>query len=184
MASGNTQRKKRTDDRRTSKVDRRDQIGQVGNPEEHAQLVDTCGRIGALLFGQKQAEMNVAFDVLRRQSRALVLKPHLETWVPKFQQTMAKLEGVFGPGLMVDEKNLIADLRAKAAKAGYQDLQALMIDVVVPALSYHSLLMEMNNVAAVTLDVSVRERVASLAPRIHRVVCGLSTALFLKSAMG
>ncbi|MBK9975694.1 MAG: hypothetical protein IPP14_13055 [Planctomycetes bacterium] len=186
MASGNTQRKKRTDDRRTSKVDRRDSPVNptININNERKQLLDTCGQIGALIIGQRFDRMQQGVEVLQKQASGILLKQHLEVWLPRFEEHYAALERVVGKNLELPQANLVNELKTRAKAAGYASMKDFLTKVILPVVSYHGLLLHLNNTAGVALPAAARDQVVQRMNAINKVLGGACAAMFLQDSMG
>jgi len=188
MSSGNTQRKKRNTDRRTSKVDRRDApvnaTVEISTSAERKQLLDTCSQIGALIIGQRFDRMAQGVEVLQKQASGLLLKQHLEVWLPRFEEHYAALEKVVGKNLEISQTNLVNDLKAKVKAAGFPNMKEFLTKVILPVVSYHGLLLHLNNNAGVALPAHAREQVIQRMNAINKILGGTCAAMFLQESMG
>jgi hypothetical protein len=151
---------------------------------ERKALLKTCEQIGALIIGQRHDRMSQAVDVLGQQARSLLLQQHLDVWVPRFQEHIDKLEKVVGKDMKLDEANLVNDLRQKVSKAGYESTRDFLIKVLMPALSYHGLLVFLNNNAKVALPDDIRNQVVELMNPINKVLGAACAGMVLQDTMG
>ncbi|MBE7492032.1 MAG: hypothetical protein HS108_09805 [Planctomycetes bacterium] len=188
MSAGNTQRRKRGTDRRTAKVDRREApvnaTVEISTSTERKQLLDTCSQIGALIIGQRFDRMAQGVEVLQKQASGLLLKQHLEVWLPRFEEHYNALEKVVGKNLEINQQNLVNELKAKAKAAGYATMKDFLTKVILPVVSYHGLLLHLNNNAGVALPANVREQVIQRMNAINKVLGGTCAAMFLQESMG
>ncbi|MCC6464182.1 MAG: hypothetical protein IT463_02450 [Planctomycetes bacterium] len=171
----------------------------TGKPKEHApanptisistsaerkQLLDTCSQIGALIIGQRFDRMQQGVEVLQKQASGLLLKQHLEVWLPRFQEHYDALEKIVGKNLELDQKNLVNELKAKVKAAGFATMKDFLTKVVLPVVSYHGLLLHLNNNAGVALPNDVREQVVQRMNSINRLLGGACAAMFMADTMG
>lgn len=152
--------------------------------KERKSLLDMCSQIGALIIGQRHDKMNDAIDMLNQQASGLLLKQHLDVWLPRYMEHIAKLEKVVGKGLKVDQENLVNDLRAKIQKAGYDSMKDFVVKVLMPVLTYNGLLLFLNNDAKVAMPAEFREEFEAYASNLRYVVGGACAAMALQEAMG
>jgi len=128
--------------------------------------------------------MSAAVDILSQQARSLLLQQHLDVWVPRFEEHVKKLEKVVGKDLKLDEANLVNDLRSKVNAAGFKSVREFQTKLLMPVISYHALLIFLNNSAKVALPEQVRTRVTSLMNPINKVLGGACAAMVLQDTMG
>ncbi len=181
MPSGNTSRK--TQSSKTKRITKnppaRPTVSRV-TKRERDELIKTCEQIGALIFGQQQARIGPAVEVLQKQAAGLLLKQQLDEWLPMFDKGYRKLEKVFGKGVKLDDANLMNDIKTKVAAAGYKSVREFLHKVVMPVVSYHGLLLFLFNEAKVSLSVDVKEKVVPRMNVINKVLNGCSVALVLE----
>ncbi|MCA8917607.1 MAG: hypothetical protein KDB68_09385 [Planctomycetes bacterium] len=151
---------------------------------ERKQLIELCSQIGALIIGQRHDRMNQAVEILQKQSSALLLTQHLEVWLPRFEEHYKALEKVVGKDLKLDGGNLVNDLRKKITDAGYSTVRDFLIKRVLPTVSYHGLLLFLNNQGGVALPKQVREEVVQRMNGINKVLGGACAAMVLQDSMG
>jgi hypothetical protein len=147
-------------------------------------MLKTCEQIGALIIGQRHDRMQNAVQLLGQQGRNRLLEPFIEQWVAEFEQHARRLEGVIGEGLLLDEGNLVNDLRRKVNAAEYKSIREFLTSLVLPLVQHHGLLLFLNNSAKVTLPESARERVAGLMNPLNKVLGGTCAAMVLQESMG
>ncbi|MBZ0136482.1 MAG: hypothetical protein K8I27_08935 [Planctomycetes bacterium] len=152
--------------------------------KERQALIQMCTQIGALIIGQQHDRMNPAIELLNRQAAGLLLKQHLDVWLPRYNEHIAKLESVIGKGLEVDQENLVNDLRSKIERAGYKTMRDFVVQLLLPVLTYNGLLLFLNNDAKVVLPDDVRQEFAAKASRLKYIVGGACAAMTLQEAMG
>ena len=152
--------------------------------KERKALIDTCSQIGALIIGQRHDRMNQAVEVLQKQSRALLLTQHLDVWLPRFEEHYKALEAVVGKDLALDGGNLVNDLKKKINDAGFKSIRDFLVKKVLPTISYHGLLLFLNNNAGVGLPPDVRETVTKRMAGINKVLGGACAAMVLQDTMG
>ncbi|MCA8915353.1 MAG: hypothetical protein KDB90_08070 [Planctomycetes bacterium] len=147
-------------------------------------LIETCSQIGALIIGQRHERMNQAVEILQKQARALLLTQHLEVWLPRFEEHYKALEAVVGKDLKLDGGNLVNDLKKKINDAGFKSIRDFLIKKVLPTVSYHGLLLFLNNQGGVALPAHVREEVTQRMAGINKVLGGACAAMVLQDSMG
>ena len=152
--------------------------------KERKALLETCSQIGALIIGQRHDRMNQAVEILQGQARALLLTQHLDVWLPRFEEHYRALEKVVGKDLKLDGDNLVNDLKKKINEAGYKSIRDFVIKRVLPTVSYHGLLLFLNNNAGVGLPQEVREEVVERMNGINKVLGGACAAMVLQDSMG
>ncbi|MCC7509355.1 MAG: hypothetical protein IT464_08260 [Planctomycetes bacterium] len=186
MTSSNTSRRGK---RNTTTKIKKD--GPVSKPtvshtslKERQALLEICGQIGALIIGQRHDRMNSAVEILQKQSAALLLQQHLDVWLPRFHEHVAALEKVVGKDLKLNDGNLVNDLRTKVNAAGYKSLKEFVVKLVLPVISYHGLLLFLNNEARVSLPPDVRAEVITKMNAINKVLGGACAAMVLQETMG
>lgn len=189
MASGNTSSRRRKTSRRTNKVSKsgatsRPTVSGVTTAKERKELVQLAEGIGALIIGGRQDRMQDGIQALQRQSRSLLLQQHLEVWLPRFEEHYSKMEKVLGKGLELSEENMINDLRSKVKKGGYKTMKGFLNNVVLPLVSYHGLLLFLNNEAGVRLPDNIRDLVAGRMRAINKVLGAACAAVTLESTIG
>ncbi len=148
------------------------------------ELLEVCSQIGALIIGQRHDRMSQAVELLQKRASAVVLEQYLDDWLPQFEEHYAALEKVIGKGLKLDEGDLVNDLKQKVAKAGYASLRDFLVEQVMPLVSYHGLLLFLNNDAGVALPGEVREEVVERMQGINKVLGGACAAMVLQDSMG
>lgn len=152
--------------------------------KERKALIDTCSQIGALIIGQRHDRMNQAVEILQKQASSLLLTQHLEVWLPRFEEHYRALEKVVGKNLQLDGGNMVNDLKKKITDAGYPNIRDFLIKRVLPTVSYHGLLLFLNNNAGVALPKEVREEVVQRMNGINKVLGGACAAMVLQDSMG
>lgn len=152
--------------------------------QERKKLLEMCSQIGALIIGQRHDRMNQAVELLQKQSKALLLQQHLDVWLPRFEEHYSALEKVIGKNLKLDDANLVNDLKQKVNKAGYSSLRDFLIKRVLPLVSYHGLLLFLNNEAGVALPEKVRGEIIERMNAINKVLGGACAAMVLQDSMG
>lgn len=167
-------------DKRTS----RPTVSHDATLKDRKRLLSTCSQIGALIIGQRHDKMNDAIDVLNLQAAGLLLAPHLEVWLPRYREHMAKLEDVVGKGLDIDQSNLVNDLRSKIQSAGYDSIRDFVVKVLIPVLTYNGVLKFLHNDAKVTLPAEAKAEFEKYSNRLKYVVGGACAAMALQEAMG
>lgn len=173
MASGNTQRS-----RRTKPVESDDGLA------ESEALIQTCNQIGALIIGQKLDRMRQGVELLQKQASQQLLQKHMDVWLPRFIELYGAMEGVLGKVSDISQSNLMGELKAKVKAAGFADMKAFVSRVMLPLVSYHGLLLQMNNQAGVGLPADVRDSVLQRMNNINRVMGGACAAMFMQDSMG
>lgn len=157
---------------------------QAAIQNEGKELLEMCSQIGALIIGQRHDKMNDAIDVLNRQASGLLLRQHVDAWVPRYLECIEKLEAVVGKGLEIDQDNLVNDLRAKVEAAGYKSMKGFVAKVLMPVLAYNGLLLILNNDAKVSFPENFRRDFELYASRLKYVIGGACAAMALQDAMG
>ena len=152
--------------------------------KERKALIETCSQIGALIIGQRHDRMNQAIEILQKQASSLLLTQHLEVWLPRFEEHYTNLEKVIGKDLALDSGNMVNDLRKKVNDAGFKTVREFMIKRVLPTVSYHGLLLFLNNNAGVALPQDVRDQVVKRMSSINKVLGGACAAMVLQESMG
>lgn len=152
--------------------------------EERKELLEMCKQVGALILAQRHDKVNPAVDMLHQRATGLLLKQHLDVWLPRYQDHIASLERVFGKGLNIDKANLVNDLCAKVEKAGYPSMKEFVIKTLMPVLTYNGLLLFLNNDAKVGLPADVREEFGDRATKLRFIIGGACAAMALQEAMG
>jgi hypothetical protein len=147
-------------------------------------MLKTCEQIGALIIGQRHERMQNAVQLLGQQGRNRVLEPFIEQWADEFEHHAQRLEAVIGPGLALDEGNLVNDLRSKVNAADFGSIRSFLTTLVLPLVQHHSLLLFLNNSAKMALPEPVRERVAGLLHPLNKVLGGACAAMVLQESMG
>ena len=189
MASGNTSRRNKKSGQDTAKVEKRNvasrpTISHSTSLQERKALLDTCAQIGALIIGQRHDRMNQAVEILQKQSAALLLQQHLDVWLPRFHEHFAKLEGVLGKDLKLADGNMVNELRTKIKAGGFETIREFVVKLLLPVVSYHGLLLYLNNSAGVALSKAVREEVVLRMNQINKVLGGACAAMVLQESMG
>ncbi|MDC1143011.1 hypothetical protein OAU50_07965 [Planctomycetota bacterium] len=147
---------------------------------ERDELVTVCEQIGALIFGQQQARIAPAVELLQKQAAGQLLKQQLDEWLPMFDKHYRKLEKVFGKGVKLDDANLVNDIKTKVTAAGYGSIREFITKVVMPVVSYHGLLKFLFNDAKVSLSQELKDIVVPRMNIINKVLNGASVALVLE----
>lgn len=184
MASGESTRSKRNTTSRIKKGSSSKPTVSHTSLNERKALLDLCGQIGALIIGQRHDRMNQAVEILQKQSAALLLQQHLDVWLPRFHEHVEALEKVIGKDLKLNEGNLVNDLKSKVNAAGYKNLREFVVKMVLPVISYHGLLLFLNNEARVSLPPDVRAEVITKMNAINKVLGGACAAMVLQESMG
>ncbi len=182
MTSGNTSRSRRTGKVEAQPTTRR--TVSHADIEERKLLLQTCNQIGALIIGQRHDRTSAAVDILQKQAAGLLLKQHLNDWLPRFHEHVEALERVVGKGLKLDGANLIQDLRAKITAAGYKNVREFVTSLLLPVVSYHGVLLFLNNEARVKLPNDVRDEVIEKMNAINKLLGGACAAMVLQESMG
>jgi hypothetical protein len=152
--------------------------------DERRALLETCKQIGALIIGQRPDRTGAAVDILQKQAAGLLLKQYLDEWLPRFHEHVDALEKVVGKDLKLPEANLIGDLRAKVTAAGFKNVREFVTEMVLPVVSYHGVLLFLNNEARVKLPADVRDEVVQKMNAINRLLGGACAAMVLQESMG
>lgn len=183
MASGKTGKQRKTGKLKEA-VPSRPTVSLDSTLKERKQLIELCSQIGALIIGQRHDRMNQAVEILQKQASGLLLKQHLEVWLPRFEEHYKALEDVVGKDLKLDGGNLVNDLRKKINDAGFSSIRDFVIKRVLPTVSYHGLLLFLNNQGGVALPPQVREEVVQRMNGINKVLGGACAAMVLQDSMG
>lgn len=184
MASSKTGRTKKTGKVKSNTPSSRPTVSLDATLKERKALIDTCSQIGALIIGQRHDRMNQAVEILQKQASSLLLTQHLEVWLPRFEEHYRALEKVVGKDLKLDSANMVNDLKKKITDAGYPNIRDFLIKRVLPTVSYHGLLLFLNNNAGVALPADVREEVVQRMNGINKVLGGACAAMVLQDSMG
>ncbi|MCA8910924.1 MAG: hypothetical protein KDB82_04420 [Planctomycetes bacterium] len=186
MASGKTSRvsKKTGKQKKSGKPTARPTISLDSTLKERKQLIELCSQIGALIIGQRHDRMNQAVEILQKQASGVLLTQHLDVWLPRFEEHYKALEKVVGKDLKLDSGNLVNDLRKKITDAGFGTVREFLIKRVLPTVSYHGLLLFLNNNAGVALPKHVRDEVVERMNGINKVLGGACAAMVLQDSMG
>ena len=189
MAAGKTSKISKTKtQRKTAKAERRGPsrptISHASTLKERKELVSTCEGIGALIIAGQHTRMSAAIETLQKQARVLLLQQHLDAWVPRFEEHYGNLEKVFGEGLEVDEGNLMGEIKSKVAKAGFANMREFLVKVMLPVVSYHGLMLFLNNDAGVALPPEARDKLVARMRGINRLLGGTCAAMVLQDTMG
>lgn len=184
MASSKTGRTKKTGKVKSNAPSSRPTVSLDATLKERKALIDTCSQIGALIIGQRHDRMNQAVEILQKQASSLLLTQHLEVWLPRFEEHYRALEKVVGKDLKLDSANMVNDLKKKITDAGYPNIRDFLIKRVLPTVSYHGLLLFLNNNAGVALPADVREEVVQRMNGINKVLGGACAAMVLQDSMG
>lgn len=178
MSTGQSQRRSRTSVRSKPAAESNDSLGDT------KPLLDTCTQIGALIIGQKMDRMKQGVEVLQRQASAALLQKHMEVWLPRFMELYGGLEAVLGKVDELSQGALMAELKARVKAAGYPTMRDFVKSVLLPLVSYHGLLLHMNNSAGVSLPADIREMVLSRMNAVNRVLSGACAAMFMQESLG
>ena len=178
MATGQTQRKTRTSVRIKPAPAADDGLGDTGP------LLDTCTQIGALIIGQKLDRMRQGVEILQKQASVALLSKHMEVWLPRFMELYGTLESVVGKVGDLSQSALMAELKSRVKAAGYPKMRDFVKAVVLPLVSYHGLLLHMNNKAGVGLPSDVREMVLQRMNNVNRVLGGVCATMFMQESLG
>jgi len=184
MASSKTGRNKKTGKVKKDGPKSRPTVSLDTTLKERKALIDTCSQIGALIIGQRHDRMNQAVEILQKQASSLLLTQHLEVWLPRFEEHYRALEKVVGKDLKLDGGNMVNDLKKKINDAGYASIRDFLIKRVLPTVSYHGLLLFLNNNAGVALPKEVRDEVIERMNGINKVLGGACAAMVLQDSMG
>jgi hypothetical protein len=152
--------------------------------DERRALLETCKQIGALIIGQRRDRTSAAVEILQKQAAGLLLKQYLNEWLPRFHEHVEALEKVVGKELKLSEANLVQDLRDKVSAAGFKSLREFVTNMVLPVVSYHGVLLFLNNEARVKLPPDVRDEVIQKMNAINRLLGGACAAMVLQESMG
>lgn len=150
---------------------------------ERMELVKVCEGIGALAIGGRGDKVAMAVETLQKQARALLLQQHLDVWVPKFEEHFNNLEKVLGPVAEIKPDNLVTGIRDKVKEAGFANMREFVIRVMLPVVSYHGLLLFLNNSAGVRLPDTSRERIVQKMNHVNRILGGSCAAMVLQESM-
>jgi hypothetical protein len=154
------------------------------NLEERKALIETCKQIGALIIGQRHDRTSAAVDILQKQAAGVLLKQHLNDWLPRFHERVEALERVVGKGLKLETTNLIQELREKVKAAGFKNFREFVTELVLPVVSYHGVLLFLNNEARVKLPPDVRDEVIQKMNAINKLLGSACAAMVLQESMG
>ena len=169
--------------RRTASISGRTARVTSGGGEQD-QILQTCGQIGALIIGQRHDRTSKAIEILQKQATAAMLRTYLDEWLPRFNERVAALERIVGRGLQLDGANLLQDLRAKVEAAGYDSMREFLTQEVLPLVSYHGVLLLLNNDARVKLPADSRTEVIQKMNAINKLVGSTCAAMVLQESMG
>ncbi len=183
MTPGNAPHSRRTNRVQESAPAPRHTVAHAG-VEERKELLETCKQIGALIIGQRHDRTSAAVDILQKQAAGVLLKQHLNDWLPRFHERVEALEKVVGKGLKLDSTNLIQELREKVKAAGFKNFREFVTDLVLPVVSYHGVLLFLNNEARVKLPPEVRDEVVQKMNAINKLLGGACAAMVLQESMG
>ncbi|MCC6572956.1 MAG: hypothetical protein IT462_04110 [Planctomycetes bacterium] len=150
---------------------------------ERMELVKVCEGIGALAIGGRGDKVAMAVEALHKSARTLLLQQHLDVWLPKFEEHFANLEKVLGPAEAIKPENLVTEIKEKVAKGGFPTMREFVIRVVLPVVSYHGLLLFLNNQAGVRLPDHARDKVIQKMNHINRILGGSCAAMVLQESM-
>jgi hypothetical protein len=184
MSSTKTGKHKKTGKVKAEPPTSRPTVSLDSTLNERKALLDTCAQIGALIIGQRHDRMNQAVEILQKQASSLLLTQHLDVWLPRFEEHYKALEEVVGKGLKLDGGNMVNDLKKKITEAGYKTIREFLVKRVLPTVSYHGLMLFLNNTAGVALPPAVREEVVQRMNGINKVLGGACAAMVLQESMG
>lgn len=184
MASSKTGKHRKTGKVKVEPPKSRPTVSLDSTLNERKALLETCSQIGALIIGQRHDRMNQAVEILQKQASSLLLTQHLDVWLPRFEEHYAALEKVVGKDLKLDAGNMVNDLRKKINDAGFKSIREFVVKRVMPTVSYHGLLLFLNNNAGVSLPKNVREEVVQRMNGINKVLGGACAAMVLQETMG
>lgn len=184
MASSKTSRVSKTTGKQKKTGKSRPTVSLDTTLKERKQLIELCSQIGALIIGQRHDRMNQAVEILQKQASSLLLTQHLDVWLPRFEEHYRALEKVVGKDLKLDSGNLVNDLRKKITDAGFSSVRDFVVKRVLPTVSYHGMLLFLNNQGGVALPKQVREEVTQRMNGINKVLGGACAAMVLQDSMG
>jgi hypothetical protein len=183
MTPGNPSQNRGTDGVKEPAAAARHTVAHAGI-EERRELLETCKQIGALIIGQRHDRTSAAVDILQKQAAGMLLKQHLNDWLPRFHERVEALEKVVGKGLKLETTNLIQELREKVKAAGFKSFREFVTELVLPVVSYHGVLLFLNNEARVKLPPGVRDEVVQKMNAINKLLGGACAAMVLQESMG